>query len=111
MEAMTAAATSNDSAYQRACKGLLKGIPRWIELDTVWERLRHRNDGGWYIYTVGRPAPAGRTQGRLLRDRLRRRSRGTGFLQIYEPGSLGMVCGSSEAPPLPGWTLSRVPPR
>jgi hypothetical protein len=35
MEAMTAAATSNDSAYQRACKGLLKGIPRWTELDTV----------------------------------------------------------------------------
>ena len=33
-----------------------------------------------------------------------------GFLKIYDPGNLGMVCGSSEAPPLPGWTLSRVAP-
>ena len=57
MEAMTAADTWNDSPFQRACNGLLKGILRWPELDTVWARLHHQNDGGWYICTIGQSPP------------------------------------------------------
>lgn len=130
MRTMTTTDKLNDSAYQRACNGLLKGILRWPELDTVWERLRHRNDGGWYVYTIGRPppnAPASCDEfgrflvevGQRLRDEHREDYCGIvyvddpeepGFLKIYDPGNLGMVCGSSGAPPLPGWTLSRVAP-
>ena len=32
------------------------------------------------------------------------------FVKIYDPANLGVVCGYSEAPPLPGWTLSKAPP-
>lgn len=32
------------------------------------------------------------------------------FVKIYHPDKLGSVCGFSEIPPLPGWTLSRLPP-
>ena len=124
------AGTSKDSAYLRVCNGLLKGILRWPELDTVWERLHHRNDGGWYIYTIGRPPPCapaspGEFEGFLVEIRQRLQdehkedycgivyvdsSDDPSFLKIYDPGNLGMVCGSSVAPPLPGWTLSRVAP-
>ena len=124
------AGISNDSAYLRACNGLLKGILRWPDLDAVWARLRDRSDGGWYIYAVGQPppgAPASRGEferflveiGQRLRDEHQESYCGIvyvddpdepGFLKIYDPGNLGMVCGSSEAPPLPGWTLSRAAP-
>lgn len=127
---MTAADKPHGSAYLQACNGLLRGILRWPELDTVWERLRHRNDGGWYIYAVGQPpptAPATRDEferfllevDRRLRDEHKDDYCGIvyvddpdepGFLKIYDPGNLGLVCGSSAAPPLPGWTLSRVAP-
>ena len=124
------AGISNDSAYLRACNGLLKGILRWPELDTVWQRLHHRNDGGWYIYTIGRPPPSVPSSRdefeRFLvevRERLQDEHKEDycgivyvdspeepSFLKIYDPGNLGMVCGSSVTPPLPGWTLSRVAP-
>jgi hypothetical protein len=130
MEAMTRADKSNDSDYLRACNGLLRGILRWSELDTVWEQLRRRNDGAWYVYTIGQPPPRTPASSEELerflvdvRERLRDEHNEDycgivyvddpeepGFLKIYDPGNLGMVCGSSAAPPLPGWTLSRCAP-
>lgn len=130
MRAMTTSDKPEDNDYLRACNGLLRGILRWAELDTVWARLRHRNDGGWYIYTIGQSppgAPASRDEferfladiGQRLRDEHKEDYCGIvyvddpeepGFLKIYDPWNLGMVCGSSETPPLPGWTLSRVAP-
>ena len=32
------------------------------------------------------------------------------FVKIYDPGNLGVSCGYSDHPPLPGWILSRLPP-
>lgn len=130
MKAMAIADKPHDSDYLRAYNGLLKGILRWPELDTVWARLHDRNDGGWYVYTIGQPppgAPASRDEFERFLHEIRRRlldehkddycgivyvdnPEEPGFLKIYDPGNLGMVCGSSEAPPLPGWTLSRVTP-
>ena len=127
---MIAADKLSDSAYLRAYNGLLRGILRWPELDTVWQRLRQRNDGGWYIYTIGQlppSAPASRDDferflvqvGQRLRDEHKEDYCGIvyvddpdepSFLKIYDPGNLGMVCGSSGTPPPPGWTVSRVAP-
>ena len=32
------------------------------------------------------------------------------FIKIYDPNNLGVVCGFSSNPPLPGWILSVLPP-
>ena len=119
-----------DSPYLRALGGLLKGTLRWQDLDAVWDRLLHSSDGGWYVYAVGEPPPTtpaspdefARSLGEI-RQRLRDEHQedycgivyvddldAPTFVKIYDPANLGMVCGSSVAPPLPGWTLSRVPP-
>ena len=119
----------HDDAYLHACHGILKGILRWADLDAMWARLQQSSDG-WYIYTVGEApptAPASPTEFERFLAGIRQRLLDEhkqdycgivyaddldepAFVKIYDPGNLGMVCGSSAAPPLPGWTLSRVPP-
>ena len=32
------------------------------------------------------------------------------FVKIFDPNNLGVSCGFSDNPPLPGWILCRVPP-
>ncbi len=127
---MTPNDTSHDTAYLRAYKGLLKGVMRWHDLDAVWAQLKRLSDGGWYVYAVGDAPPAApATQDQFERFLAEIRQllleehkedycgivyaddhEEPGFVKIYDPNNLGMVCGSSKFPPLPGWTLSRVAP-
>ena len=32
------------------------------------------------------------------------------LIKIYDPNNLGVVCGYSDNPPLPGWIMSKLPP-
>jgi hypothetical protein len=32
------------------------------------------------------------------------------FVKIFDPNNLGVSCGFSTHPPLPGWILSKLPP-
>jgi hypothetical protein len=32
------------------------------------------------------------------------------FIKVYDPHNLGVVCGFSDDPPLPGWVLSKLRP-
>ena len=32
------------------------------------------------------------------------------FIKIYDPNNLGVVCGFSDNPPLPGWIISKIKP-
>jgi hypothetical protein len=32
------------------------------------------------------------------------------FIKIYDPNNLGVSCGYSDNPPLPGWVLSKIQP-
>ena len=32
------------------------------------------------------------------------------FIKIFDPNNLGVSCGFSENPPLPGWVLSKMQP-
>jgi hypothetical protein len=116
--------------YLQAFQSGFSGILRWPQLDVLWDTLRDDTDGGWYVYAVGQPPPELPSSPQdlsrfiaevdvLLRrdheedycgivyadDRERPR-----FIKIYDPNNLGVVCGSSEAPPLPGWTLSKLKP-
>lgn len=118
------------SPYLIAYNGRLKGVLRWHELDAVWAQLQRLSDDGWYVYAVGEApptAPASRDQferflvdiRQLLLDEHKEDYCGIvyaddhdspQFVKIFDPNNLGKVCGFSEVPPLPGWTLSRVAP-
>ena len=113
-----------------AFRGSFSGLLRWPELDAFWQVLRHHADARWYVYAVGEPPP----QAPLSRDELLHfieevdvllrkehkedycgivyvdnRSAPT-FIKVFDPNNLGVVCGSSNNPPLPGWIISRLPP-
>jgi len=127
---MTATDRPDDTPYLRAYHGRLEGILGWPDLDALWAQLRRLNDAGWYVYAVGEAppgAPASRERfeqfldeiGKRLRDEHKEEYCGIvyvddqdspGFVKIFDPNRLGTVCGTSEAPTLPGWTLSRVAP-
>jgi len=127
---MTPTQQSPVSPYLRAYNGRLKGILRWQELDTVWGRLQRLSEDGWYVYAVVETppmAPASRDEferflvdvRQLLLDEHKEDYCGIvyaddhdrpNFVKIFDPNNLGKVCGSSDVPPLPGWTLSRVAP-
>jgi hypothetical protein len=116
--------------YLQAFKGSFKSTLRWEQLERFWEVLRPRAGEGWYVYAVGEMPPerTASAEGverfiqevdRLIReehdesfcgivfaDNLEQPS----FIKIYDPGNLGVVCGYSERPPLPGWTLSKLKP-
>lgn len=99
----------------------------WQQLTAFWQRLAPE---GWYLYAVGEavptePASAAITTefvkriDTLLRDDHRHDYCGIvyadnleapTFVKIYDPNNLGVSCGFSTNPPLPGWIMSRVPP-
>ncbi len=120
----------SEPAYLRAFKGSFTAALRWHQLDTLWERMRARSGDGWYLYAVGEeppgePADATRVETFLTEvDKLLRREhqenycgivyaddlQAPSFVKIYDPNNLGVSCGYSDNPPLPGWIMSRLPP-
>ena len=125
---MTAIAPTNDT-YLVAFRGSFTSALRWPQLDSLWGRVRETPEG-WYVYAVGEPPPnSPATADELLRfiteiDELLRREHdedycgivyadrlaGPSMIKIYDPNNLGVSCGYSDNPPLPGWVLSRLPP-
>jgi hypothetical protein len=116
--------------FYTAFRGTFSGVLRWEQLDGLWERLRSGADSAWYLYAIGEPPPnAPVARDALLRfieevDVLLRREHGEDycgivyvddmqaptFVKIFDPNNLGVSCGYSDNPPLPGWILSRLPP-
>jgi len=127
---MTAEQDSPSDTFLTAFRGRFTSALRWHHLDALWERLRERADAGWYLYAVGEPPPATPTDAagvltflreidQLLRTEHKEDYCGIvyaddleepRFVKIYDPHNLGVFCGSSDNPPLPGWVLSLVPP-
>ncbi len=111
-------------------RGGFSGILRWPQLDELWAKLREDTGKAWYIYAVGEPPPQQRSSAeqldRFIReiDKLLREEHAEeycgivyvddredpGFIKIYDPHNLGVVCGFSDNPPLPGWVLSLEKP-
>ena len=117
-------------AYLQAFRGSFTSALRWPQLDALWQRVREQAGDDWYIYAVGEPPP-GRCADReqLLHflseiDALLRKEHKEDycgivyadnpaqpeFIKIYDPHNLGVTCGYSTNPPLPGWILSKLPP-
>lgn len=116
--------------HQRFFHGSFTSALRWHHLDDLWERIRERADQGWYLYALGSPPPDhAATAPEVIHfieemDALLRREHDEDFcgivyadslkeptfVKIYDPNNLGVVCGYSDNPPLPGWVLSQIPP-
>jgi len=116
--------------FRDSFKGTFFGILRWEQLDSLWERVREDASGGWYMYAVGELPPVEASgAGEILSfvdevDVLLRKEHGEdycgivyaddpaspGFIKIFDPNNLGVSCGYSDNPPLPGWILSKLQP-
>ncbi len=116
--------------FMQAFRGSFTSALRWHHLDALWARLKTRAGDGWYIYAIGevppdRPADAEQVQAfinkidRLLREEHEEDYCGIvyaddleqpAFVKIYDPNNLGVSCGYSDNPPLPGWLLTRIRP-
>jgi hypothetical protein len=120
----------NTDPFLHAFKGSFTSALRWHHLDNLWELVRADAGGGWYLYAIGELPPAKVATAEqvlnfvdqvdlLLReehqedycgivyaDDLRQPS----FIKIYDPNNLGVTCGFSDNPPLPGWIMCKLPP-
>lgn len=116
--------------YLAAFRGNFTSTMRWPELDAFWQTLKAQADDHWYIYAVGeQPPESTASKEHLLSfidkiDELLHKEHDEdycgivyvddkqkpAFIKIFDPNNLGVTCGFSENPPLPGWILSRVQP-
>ncbi|MCB1802680.1 MAG: hypothetical protein KDI82_13395 [Gammaproteobacteria bacterium] len=121
--------TDSPDPYLAAFCGSFTSALRWPQLDALWEKVRAQPDD-WYIYAVGEPPPQAVADAATLRrfideiDALLRREHDEDYcgivyadlpaeprmVKIYDPNNLGVSCGYSDNPPLPGWVLSRLAP-
>ena len=127
---LSAAVSSITDDYIQAFRGNFTSVMRWHQLDDFWETLKQQLDDSWYVYAVGEEPPvAPVSKDILLRfideiDVLLRKEHDEdycgiiyidnketpSYIKIFDPNNLGVSCGFSEKPPLPGWILSRIQP-
>lgn len=120
----------SDNKFLQAFRGRFIGIMEWKQLDEFWRNLKDHVDKGWYIYAIGEDVPTSpgsdsqvidfaKKIDTLLRKEHQEDYCGIvytdsktdpSFIKIFDPGNLGVVCGFSNNPPLPGWVMSRIPP-
>lgn len=102
---------------------------KWHHLDDLWARIKQSPES-WYIYAIGQTTPETPVDNDKLTifieeiDALLRKEHDENYcgivyadnlqeptmVKIYDPNNLGVSCGYSDNPPLPGWVLSHMPP-
>ena len=122
--------TSVEQNYVDAYRGNTTSLLRWHHLDEFWSVLKQQAANDWYIYAVGETPPeAPASEMHLLKfieeiDVLLHKEHDENycgivytdnketpaFIKIFDPNNLGVSCGFSENPPLPGWILSKIKP-
>ncbi|MBZ0092582.1 MAG: hypothetical protein ACYC2R_04215 [Burkholderiales bacterium] len=119
----------NSADFDRLFNGLLYSLMSWQQLTDFWPKIDTAS--GWYLYAVGQAlpeAPANNSQvGKFIKelDALLRQEHRESYcgivyaddldnpnlVKIYDPNHLGSACGSSKTVAVPGWIMSRMPPR
>jgi hypothetical protein len=116
--------------FVTAFRGRFQNVLRWEQLEQLWNVLRHDAGNGWHIYAIGEQPPEEPVSAELLRTflseigQLLRNEHDEdycgivyadsletpAFVKIFDPNNLGVSCGFSDNPPLPGWVLSKLLP-
>lgn len=116
--------------YSKFRNGSFTSALRWHHLDDLWQVLREQVANDWYIYAIGSEAPENvSSHDDLLHfiehiDELLRQDheedycgivyaddlKNPAMIKIFDPHNLGVSCGYSDNPPLPGWVLSKLKP-
>lgn len=120
-----------DPFYEKF-KGSFTSCMRWSDLTTFWDTLKLKaSDDTWYIYAIGENVPElpASTDELMLFineiDSLLRQEHDEEYcgivyaddkatptyVKIYDPNNLGVSCGFSNDPPLPGWIISTTLPK
>ena len=119
-----------EDPFTIAFRGHFTSLLRWEDLDAFWALVRQHAGAGWYVYAIGEPAPdrpsSAEQVGNFLDevDALLRKEHDEDYcgivytdsktaptmIKIFDPNNLGVQCGFSDNPPLPGWVMSRLPP-
>lgn len=120
-----------DPFYEKF-NGSFTSCMRWDDLSTFWDILKQRAHlNAWYIYAIGEQVPDVPVSSKELLlfiseiNSLLRKEHDEDYcgivyaddkaeptyIKIYDPGNLGVSCGFSNNPPLPGWVLSIIPPK
>jgi len=119
-----------DDLYRTAFRGTFTSLMQWSQLDHFWGVVRERADAGWYVYCIGEAVPTAPLTARQVETFLRKvdtllhndhdedycgivyadSKTNPTFIKIFDPNNLGVSCGSSKNPPLPGWTMTLIPP-
>ena len=121
---------AKENPFASAFRGSFTGVLSWKDLDAFWEVVRSKAAAGWYVYAIGEPAPVQPSTAEQVYnflnevDALLRREHQEDYcgivytdsktepsmIKIFDPNNLGVQCGFSDNPPLPGWIMSRLPP-
>ena len=121
---------SIDDSYLSAFRGGFTSTMRWHDLDAFWDVLKSQADDRWYIYAVGETPPDFTVDKQQLLNFIDNINEllhkdhdedycgivyvddkeTPSFIKIFDPNNLGVSCGFSDNPPLPGWILSRIQP-
>jgi len=119
-----------DPYVKRFKEGRFESLMRWEQLEKFWQDLRPQIDDSWFVYAIGEAAPdLPKSQDQTLRfideiNELLHREHDEDycgivyannhqqpdFIKIFDPNNLGVSCGFSENPPLPGWVMSKMKP-
>ena len=121
---------SVEQTYLDAFRGRFTSLMRWHHLDEFWGTLKQQAANDWYIYAVGEvPPESAASEEKVIKfideiDVLLHKEHDEdycgivyadnkdkpSFIKIFDPNNLGVSCGFSDNPPLPGWILSRAKP-
>ncbi|MDH5544856.1 MAG: hypothetical protein OEZ43_04640 [Gammaproteobacteria bacterium] len=116
--------------FVAAFRGSFIGILRWPQLAALWETVAQDAAADWYIYAVGEAPPDEPASSEQVltfirhMDTLLRTEHDydycgivyvdsrehPGYIKIFDPNNLGVSCGYSDNPPLPGWIMSKLKP-
>lgn len=116
--------------FLKAYRGGFTSMMRWPDLEAFWHLLEQMADDNWYIYAVGEQAPEETATKDELTSFIKEidillhndhkedycgivyadNKTAPTFIKIYDPNNLGVSCGFSDNPPLPGWIISKLQP-
>jgi hypothetical protein len=122
---------SEIDSFHKTFRGNFSSLLRWQQLDEFWNVVRRNAGAGWYLYAIGAPVPVHQSCAEdVVRfiaevDKLLHREHHEDYcgivytdsmeaptlIKIFDPNNLGVSCGFSNNPPLPGWVMSLIPPQ